>query len=316
MDINVTINVFSEDSLAVKIGVAAVDGALILILFIATALNLLVLAALLTVSSELVGSVRVILINILAACVIGDLGSVVYHFSAVVMLSGASISAQPNPVCFTVTALDVASNSGRVLFDAYYALTVFIVVRWWNEPVLAPRNIKYFIIGAVFVWILATVSIVPPIVYEKFSNFCGHSRNDSQGVDVILILDVAVPYFFFSAIPIIVTPILLIVIVCYFKRNTIRERRDTKKALVKFGFFLLLIQGFNATAQVVSPLLVLIGIYSQKDTSIATLIAISISDLSRVSTNLLIIAFFDSVRDKLKKWICYCNCCSCFKQIK
>ena len=89
-----------------------------------------------------------------------------YHLSAVVQIY-TSVSAQSEPVCYLDTLFDIVSNSaGRVLFDAcvYYTLTVFVVVRWWHKPDLAPRNTKYFIIGAVFVWLLAIVVVVPPLV--------------------------------------------------------------------------------------------------------------------------------------------------------
>ena len=315
---NVTVNASFEDNLATRIGIGAADGVLLLILFIVTVYNLLLVAALFAVNSEfeLVRSIRVILINILVACVVGELGSAMYHISALLLLSGGSISRLP--LCHAITYLDVTSSSGRVLFAVYYALTVFIVVRWWNKPVLAPRNTKYFIIGAVFVWFLAIVAVVPAAKYQEFSKFCEDqgSPNNSQDIDFRLTLYVSLPYFFLSAIPVIVTPILLIIISCYIKRNSIGEHRDTKKALVKFGFFLLILQGINAIAQIVAPLLLVIGISSLSNSFFATFLAVAVSDLSRIPTNLLIITFFKPVQDKLKKWICGCVCCPCFgKQI-
>ena len=311
---NVTVNESSQDNLAATIGTAAADGVLLVILFIVSVMSIFLLAALLALKSELVRSIRVILINILVAGVVGELGSAVYHITALVVLSKDNL-AFLKPVCHIVTFLDLASSSGRVLFAAYYALTVFIVVRWWNKPVLAPRNTKYFIIGAVFLWILAILVYIPAIIYEDSSKFCASISRDSLNTNALLTLYATLPYFFVSSIPIIVTPIVLIIISCYIKSNTIGDNRDAKKALVKFGFFLLIIQGFNAIAQIVSPLLLLIGI-SLKDGSLSTTVTVTtaISDLSRIPTNVLVIIFFKPVQDKLKKWICCCCLAANFRQ--
>ena len=45
--------------------------------------------------------------------------------------------------------------------------------------------------------LLSIVAVVPPLVYEKFINFCGYSRNASQGIDIVLILDLSVSYFIY-----------------------------------------------------------------------------------------------------------------------
>ena len=302
---NITVNESNEDNFAAKVGTSAADGVLLLIIIIGTPLNLLVLAALLTASDELVKSIRVILFNSLVACVIGDLGSSIYHISTLIFLSGSPSPIHSDLVCFSVTFLDITSSSGRVLFAVYYALTVFIVVRWWSQPVLAPRNTKYFIIAAVFVWLLAIIVYIPVLVYEEVSKICASFPRGSLDVDFRLTIYATLPYFFVSAIPIGITPVILIIISCYIKHNSIGEHVDSKKALVKFGFFLLIIQGVNGIAQIVSPLLLVIGI-SLKSTSMTTTVAVTtaVSDLSRIPTNLLIIIFFKPVLDKLKKWIC------------
>ena len=149
-------------------------------------------------------------------------------------------------------SFDIVNNSaGRVLFDAcvYYTLTIFVVVRWWHKPVLAPRNTKYFIIGAVFVWLLAIVAVVYPHLCRK---------NSLTFVDTVVMLRRVLILFsyliflhpissIYSAIPFIFILVLLIKLCfCYINGNTIGEHRDSKKALLKFGFFFLIIQGVNA----------------------------------------------------------------------
>ena len=122
-------------------------------------------------------------------------------------------------------------NSARVLMATFYALTVFIVVRWWNIPVLASRNTKYFISGAVFVWLLVIPLVVPPLV-TGVSAFCSRPTNEMKNNSEIY----AVPlYFLLSIFPILLTLLFLVTPVCLIKRRTITENRVTRKALLKFG---------------------------------------------------------------------------------
>ena len=65
-----------------------------------------------------------------------------------------------------------------IVHSIYYGITVFIVVHYWNQPVLAPRNTKYFIIGSAVVWLLAIAAGIPSLVDVTVNEFC--SRNNSN----------------------------------------------------------------------------------------------------------------------------------------
>ena len=306
---NVSANTSVMDDVAAVIGSATADGALLLIVFTNTVFNLFVIAAIFQDNSELVRSIRVILINILVACVIGGLASVMYHISSPVLRIQDSDSVLGPPLCHAIVFLNHSGSIGRVLFAAYYGVTVFIVVHFWNKPVLAPRNTKYFILASAFVWLPSVLVGFATFFDETVSGFCTNSRSsiirDTLNTSSQFTLPVTIPYFVVSAIPIIVTPSILIEISCYIKCKTIGEHRDTKKALVKFGLFLMIIQGVNVFAQIVVPLVV-IGIGSQNYISLAFIIGYTLTDLSRIPTTLLIIIFFKPVRVKVKRWLCCC----------
>ena len=312
-----SVNISDVDDSTARLGAVITDVVLLIIILHSMVLNLIIIAALFSLKSDLVRSIIVILINILIACTHGDLGSIMDHIASPVLPVG--ISGPAKALCNTVIFFNVISSSGRIFFAAFYALTVFIVVRCWNKPVLAPKNTKYFIIGALLVWLLAIIVTIPTLVHEEFSIICTDDDpdHDSQKLHLTT-LYVSLPSFILCGIPIVVTPILLIIISCYIKCNTIGEHADIDKALVKFGFFLMVLQGVSAFVQIVLPLLIIIGVSSLGDLSLVTVIASAISDLSRVPTNILIIVFFSPVREKVKKWICFfcCCCCkrSCFKQ--
>ena len=304
---NVSTSISATDDGAAFIGAATVDGVLLLIVFINMAFNLIIVATLIRRNDGIVCSIRVILINILVACVIGGLASVIYHISSPILESGTSDTVHGLPLCQAFVFLHNASSSGRVLFAAYYGVTVFIVVRFWNKPVLAPRNTKYFILASVVLWVLAVAAGVSSIFDGTVNGFCGGSNGNMTTSQFTL--PVTIPYFVVSAIPIIVTPVILIETSCYIKCKTIGEHRDTKKALVKFGLFLMIIQGFNALSQIVIPLLA-IGIDRLGDTSLTFIVGVTLFDLSRIPTTALMFVFFKPVRVKLKRWLCCCyHCC-------
>ncbi len=307
---NVSAN--ASDNAAAIIGTTVADGVLLLAVFFTMVLNLLVIAALIGKdNSELVLSIRVILINILAACVIGALNSMMYHIATPILHLVSSASVHAPQLCSVVIFLSNTSSSGRVLFTAFYGVTVFIVVHWWSRPVLAPRNTKYFILASAVLWLLALAAGIPALFDTSLTTgFCVINTNNAQDTqDPNYSLFVALPYFAVSCIPIIITPIILIETSCYVKRKTITEHKDTKKALVRFGLFLMTVQAFNAFSQIGIPLLALAFSRLQTEHFIAYFIAIGLTDLSRIPIIVLILVFFKPVRVKLQRWISFFFMC-------
>ena len=303
----------ATDNVAAIIGTATADGVLLLNVFIVTAINLIVIAALLGKdTSDLVRSIRVILVNILGASVMGALGSTIYHISSLTLRLSSSASGHGQQLCRAIVLLLTVSSTGRVLFTAFYGIAVFIVVYFWNRPVLAPRNTKYFIIASAVVWLLAGATGTPSLFADESVNeICSSSissniTKDTQDTSFHFALRVTVPYIIVSCIAIIATPVVLIKTSCYVKRKSIGDQRESKKALVNFGLFLMIVQGINVFSQIIIPLLAL-GIGSlQMEYSLAFIIAVALLELSQIPTNVLILIFFKPVRARVKRWICCC----------
>ena len=309
---NVTANTSrsaTEDVSAI-IGTTTADGVLLLVVFIASVTNLLTIAALIGKdNSELVRSIRVILVNLLAACVLGALAAALYHISSPILRLSSSAAAHGPALCHTSAFLITTSSSGRILFTTFYGVAVFIVVYFWNRPVLAPRNTKYFIIASAVMWLLAVATGIPSLAEESV-RFCGISSSNITGDrentswSSRFILHVTLPYIIVPSFAVIVTPAMLIKTSCYIRRKGIGTQRDTKKALVKFGLFLMIVQGINVFSQVVVPLVAL-GISTlQMNLSLFYIIAIAVADLSLIPTSVLITVFFKPVRVRVHRWIC------------
>ena len=142
-------------------------------------------------------------------------GLLLYHIFQGVSAFDANFARRSQTMCQVVIPVITLGNSGRVLMATFYALTVFIVVRWWNKPVLAPRNTKYFIITAVFVWFLAILLAAPSITTDTTTILCATDSttvNNYTSVYAALVLLILL-----STFPILLTLLFLVITVCFIK---------------------------------------------------------------------------------------------------
>ena len=299
---NSTINITADGATEVKYTFIA-DAVLLIAVMFVIVYNLLVIAVLI-VNSDIVRSIRWILGNVLAAGAMGALGSALLHILRVVgvLTSGYSSGVA---ACKVSLFLIGVGNSGRVLLATFYAISVFVVVRWWNKPVLAPKYTKYFVIATVVVWLLVMPLIVPSLVTEV-SAFCSLPTNEEQRYSEIYYF---IPYFILSTLPIILTLLLLIITVYFVRRRTIGENSAGRKALLRFGFFLVIGQGINAIGQIVCPA-VFLALSTRRTRLLAGITLTAILDLSLIPTPILICIFFKPVQLTLRNWFCCC-CARC-----
>ena len=278
----------------------ALGGILLLVVVIVIVMDLMVMAALIA-DTETVGSIRWILGNILAACVIGALGLVLNQVFAIGSVNDPNRTGYIPTACLVFVPLMALGISGRVLNTTFYAITVFVVVRWWNKPVLAPRNTKYFIIATAFVWLLAIPLSAPSFVSDATAPLC---KMEVRAYTVYISLWVS--YFLILSSPILLTLLILVITVCFIKRRTITENNAGRKALLKFGFFLVIGQGIAAIGQIICPA-VLLAVLPHTDQVLAATVVTAIYELSLIPTPILIGIFFKPVQLKLRHWICSCR---------
>ncbi len=303
LTINSTINISADGATEVKYTVI-IDAVLLLTVMFGIVYNLLVIAVLI-VNSDIVRSIRWILGNVLAAGAMGALGSALLHILRVLEVLTAGHRSYGLAVCKVSLSLIGVGNSGRVLLATFYAISVFVVVRWWNKPVLAPKYTKYFIIATVVVWLLVAPLVVPSLVTED-SVFCRIPTNEEQRYSEIYYF---IPYFSLSTLPIILTLLLLIITVCFIRRKTIEENSAGRRALLRFGFFLVIGQGINAIGQIVCPA-VFLALSTRRTRLLAGITLTAILDLSLIPTPILICIFFKPAQLTLRNWFCCC-CARC-----
>ena len=201
-------------------------------------------------------------------------------------------------LCKATVVLSHAAGSGRMLLTLTYAVLVLLVIRYWNKPVLSPRNVKYFIMVVIGLWCAATVGALP-LVFDDVSVICVVGRPRQRHILWRSVYTGLHSLLFFIA-PMIVTVASVIAANCYAKRYNILKESATVKAIVRFAFFIILDQVLTAVSH--------LGIQSAlgADNSTMQLAFHSVADLSLIASPIFIIAFFRPTRKKLKFWL---SCC-------
>ena len=297
---NVTFNVTDGQVLSVSR-----DSALFLfIILITTGVNLLIVAALFA-DRKTNRSLRVILVSLLLSGVVLSVSIVIYDVFVIVEgFNNYSIWWE------AVKVILIFGGTARVLFATMYAVTIFLLMKFWNKPITAAKSTKYFIITAVIVWMVSFVSASPQafdVVSDTYFESCSCY---AYGIAYVLAHSIV-----FSILPVILSFIVLIVTVCDHKRNTEVDEDNDKvmKGLLKFGFFLLVIQTINVAANVILPIMyinVVNNIFDDTYFSFSTVF--DGAHLTVIPTPVMILIFFKPARDTLTRWLtCSFLCQKC-----
>ena len=300
-------NISSNASEVDLLGRRVVTGVFLTLVITVVTVDIVVIAALFA-NTQLNRTVRFIVVNLL-------LGSIIVAFAAIIFHSfyGAAVAWRVlvdlqvyTRLCQSAVFLFFFGGAGRFIFTTLYATTVFVLVRFWNKPTIEPRNTKYFIVTGVIIWIVAFFGAAPVISRELVTSLCVTSI---QQIDIGFYAYLSSHIFFFSLLPAILSFTLLTISSCYLKQALANSpgAKKTSKPMLKFGFFLLLGQGFNIVGSIIAPFLTLITAELTEGIP-AVLVNVCIFDLSLIPLPILAALFFTSVWEKLRMYI-FCCCC-------
>ena len=300
--INFTSNEWSNNSSNDSFYVGRDNALFLAILLIATGINILIMAAVLAERKTNL-SIRVILVNLLLAGVVSSIGIVIYD--VFVMLEGYDSTTTWWQV---VVLLFYFGGTARVLFAAMYAVTVFLLVMFWDKPVTKSSSTKYFIITAVAVWIVAFISASPlistDITFEMPAASCDCYPYSTGFVVLHSIL--------FSILPAIASLLVLLVTVCHRRFKTLNDESEDKvlRGLLRFGFFLFVVQAINVAAHVLMPIMYVNLLNNLFDGTYFSFRSVfDAIHLTIIPTPILVLIFFKPARDTLHRWLTcgYCQ---------
>ena len=287
-------------------GFVVFNGLLLLVVFAVVVLNGIILLALLLETS----TARVVRLA---------LGLVMYHISGII-LNLAPVD-DPSSIPCTITAFLLGfGGAARLVFMATFAVTVYMVVRYHKGSSNKKKDIC-FIITILILWGITFAAVVPMV----FSNVVAthYSDNISCGTRPINLNS----YIYATAYSLLfgigaftVTMVTLIITVCYIRNRTITDE-TVKKAMVKFGFFLLLGNSINILGIIVPIIMATLVTSSEVVTDTeenqqkyeyrpfteGIYVAYTLMNLSLIPTPVLILCHFSRLRKKVKGWLCFCG---------
>ena len=273
------------------------DSALFLfIILITTGVNLLIVAALFA-DRKTNQSLRVILVSLLLSGAVLSVSIVIYD--VFVIVEGFNNNSK---WWKAVSVMLIFGGTARVLFATMYAVTVFLLMRFWNKPIIEASSIKYFIVTAVIVWMVSFVSASPQafdVVSNTYFESCScYAYVAAYGLAHTII---------FSILPVTLSFIVLIMTVCDHKRRTQVVPQDNDKVmkgLLKFGFFLLAIQAINVATNVILPIMYFNLLHNFfDDTYFSFSTVFDGAHLTVIPTPVMILIFFKPARDTLTRWL-------------
>ena len=297
-------------------GFVVFNGLLFLVVLSVVVLNGIILVALVleTLTARVV---RLVLGSILVSCLIVALGLIMYHISGIIL--NLAPADNPSNIPCTITAFLLGfGGAARLVFMATFAVTVYMVVRYHKDT--TRKKTVCFAIIVLLVWSITFAAVVP----MAFSSVVATHYSDkiSCGTRPINLNS----YIFATAYALTfgigcftVTTVTLITTVCYIRNRTITDG-TVKKAMVKFGFFLLLGNTINIIGIIVPIIMATLVTSSEVVTDTeenqksyeyrpfteGVYVAYTLMNLSLIPTPVLILCHFSRLRKKVKSWLCFC----------
>ena len=237
---------------------------------------------------------KVYLINLLfAGLLMAIFGIAIVALTTVLIFAKLQVSPPDLGVCRFLQWGYIVSATVRLYSLAAFSVAVLLIIRWNQVPVH-----KGYIVTSIFViWsmslILNTHIISPPIFAVQYYDgvVCFPKIINASIIVEARYVFTSVSILFGGIVPLLVSTLAPVIVLCYIKQNTVTGEQDFNKPIARFALFLVLGNGMNFIGQTVVGLIV----YSSEVPAIY--MAYSAGVISLMPTPIMIMAF-------LKKKLC------------
>ena len=251
--------------------------------------------------------IRIVIVNLLAASLIGILGLYLEHLTSLVLISGEQ-PLPPAEFCSFIIWLLAGGGASRLVFTATFSVVVFVIVKGGAKAV---NNIG-LAISFTSLWIVTFLLSSPTLfLYTVGAKYLGGAACFPRAVEGVT--DTSVNRIFvilwaivFGIIPLIITVTMPLVTICYLRRHNMSGDMKFKKAMVKLALFLILdiFFNFNFLGQIVPPIIALTN-ENVQDSALVYL-AFILMNISLIPTPVLIYVYLGGVRTKaIEILLCY-----------
>ena len=275
---------------------------LLVILLPAVILNSINLVSL-VLQSSLHSTVRLVLGALAVAGLMNALGLIMQRLSGIIISS----TQYPDPnlgACRFMLWFIIAGAACRLAFLAIFSISVLVIV------IAKPKYAKPIVFVVAFA---ATFLVICAVCTLQFSPVI--DVNYAYGLSCIPVSigapSIAYISFYilvFAIVPLCVTLVMPIIVICYIKRNTITDDVKIKMAMARFTLFLLIGNVVNFVG------FLLPAVYAAQRTatsstangSIVEYLPYTFMSLSLLPSPILMLIFFKAVRDGIRRFLCCC----------
>ena len=257
---------------------------------------------------SIVGTLRILLVNIVAAGQIVTVGMIMAHTASIIIIGHCCPKLRPSDFACRLMYWAIASGgAARLMYMTTFAISVYVLVRY------GAKRLKIWVatVAVVCVWVavlLPNAAIFSPDVVEintHDNNTCApHGTGYKTFIYTFGYTTVC------GLLGFAVSVVCAIATVWFTRHNTITADITLVKAMLKFSVFLILGNIINFVGQT-TPLLLISFAPASKEYSSLDKAFIYAEDifilLSLVPTPVLILIYFKPVRKRVKRILC-CSC--------
>ena len=282
------------------------------VVFPVIAVNTVILVAL-VLDSFIVNVIRMVLGSILVSCLLTALGLAMYHIAGIILYF-SPVNNPPSAPC-TITVFLLGFGGGaRLAFMATFAVVVYINVKYRNGETHKKHFVVASFIAVVVLWIIAFLGSSPLLSQEIVSTwYAGYLSCGISPMATSAYIYAGLYIVCFGLVTVSVTVTILVITVCYIKHLTVNYS-NLEKTTVKFGFFLLLGNGINLLGQIAPPLITFSVTPEPSppwpdgpaSPAAVTYISYALLNIALSPTPILVLIFFNPIRERLWQWLCCC----------
>ena len=298
---NSTINYSVPDSAHLAL-VGPGFGAYIIVLFsflVATTTLIVITIAALCVARSVAKLVRVFLINLLVA---GLVNTLVYMcFALLGLILNFAYSPPPDLwFCRVLVFSFLVGFTLRIYSLAAFSVAVLLVVKYSKKT----SKPLYIILSLTFIWTAAILFSIRPLVPSLYPTILYYDN-------LTCTIRIEYPYpaeyasvvmedLFGKLVPLIVSIVVPIVVLCYVRRNTTAKGSSYNKGMARFTLFLL---AGNLLNVITYTSVVILSHFEQ---ILAFYFTYSVATVLLLPPPILVNVFLKPVRDRVHSVICYC----------
>ena len=257
--------------------------------------------AALCVAHSVAKLVRVFLINLLVAGLVTALIGMAFLLISLIL----NFSTSPPPglwFCRILIYGYAVSTIARLYSLATFSLVVLVMVRYGKDAF----KTVYIVVSLVAIWtvgILVAAHVLVPSFFaaQYYDGVACFAQTDHQ--DLLPGAKVAFSFlelFLGGFVPLVISIVVPIVVLCYVRRNTMTEGSSYNKGMARFALFLVVGSFLNFLAQII----VAIIIYFNEIISVAIYLAYGVGGIFLIPTPIFVFLFLKPVRNKICRFLC------------